>query len=360
MKYLIGFIIGAALLGGGLYIGTEQKNDEHTHSDEHHDEDDHQHEQALVAKEPVRADGSFTISTSFYPLQFALERIAGDNAEVINIGAGRDPHDFRPSTQAIRILQSSDLVVLQGANFEPWGEEVAAQLHTSGIPILFTTAALDLSEHTDDEHSDEHADEGHADIEHKDDNHHEDEEGAHHDDAHEHGQFDPHTWLDPVLYSETVAQLADALATLDPEFAAVYAANAATLQAELTELDTAYQTRLSNCQYEEAIISHDAFGYLAARYDLILHPIAGLSTQDTPSARTLANLREEAADGVGAILLEESSITAYGDTLARETGLSTLSINPVAFTVPEGSDYFTLMNDNLDTLVTAFACHETN
>lgn len=340
MKYLIGLIIGAALLGGGWYVLQELSSDDAYNADHHHEQEP-AHERELVAKEPVRADGTFTISTSFYPLQFALERIAGAHAEIINIGAGRDPHDFRPSTHAIRTLQESDLVVLQGAGFEPWGEDVASQLTASEIPLLIVTTALHLSD---------------SDTSHDEDDEAENENG--HEEEHDHGQFDPHTWLDPVLFSETVEHLADALATLDPEFADVYMTNAATLEAELAALDTQFQTRLTNCRYDEAIISHDAFGYLADRYHLTLHPIAGLSTQDTPSATILAKLKTEAEEGVGAILLEESSVTAYGDTLARETGLTTLSINPIAFTIPEGATYLTLMEANLDTLVTAFACYE--
>lgn len=335
MKYLLGIIIGIVLAGGGWYIAKERDHHDETHNADSH-EDDHHHEVELTAKKPVRADGTFTISTSFYPLQFALERIAGSNADIINIGAGRDPHDFRPSTQAIRTLQDSDLVVLQGAGFEPWGEDVAAQLTASSIPLLFATDDLSLSVHTGDHHHDE-------------------ETEAHHNDTH--AQLDPHTWLDPVLFADTVDHLGEALATLDPEFATAYTANAEALQAELAALHTSYQTRLVNCAYDEAIISHDAFGYLASRYQLEMHPIAGLSTQDTPSATTLATLRKEAAAGVGAILLEDSSVTAYGETLARETGLTTLTINPIAFSVPEGSDYLSLMHDNLDTLVTAYACN---
>ena len=71
---------------------------------------------------------------------------------------------------------------------------------------------------------------------------------------------------------------------------------------------------------------------------------------------TLAALREEAAEGIGAILLEESSITAYGETLARETGLQTLSLNPISYVIPDGEDYLTLMQKNLDAFAFALKC----
>lgn len=192
--------------------------------------------------------------------------------------------------------------------------------------------------------------------EHHDDEHHHSEHKDEHD-HHAHGAYDPHTWLDPVLFGETVTHLTEAVSTLDPENAEAYEANAAALQAELTALHAEYETGLATCAVDEVITSHDAFGYVADRYGITIHSIAGISTQDVPSAQTLAELKEEAEEGVNAILLEESSVTAFGETLARETGLETLSVNPIAFVVPEGEDYLSLMRANLETFKAALACN---
>lgn len=318
------------------------------------------------------------VATSFYPLQFALEQIVGEAGEVINIGAGRDPHDFRPSTRDIANLKQADVVVLQGADFEPWGDDIQASLEVDGVPVLIATSDIELHEGGHDHTEDESKEGDHADEHHKEEIHdeateyaHQDEhEGEHHDDhesttqtdthddSHDHGAYDPHTWVDPVLMGETVEYLADELAALDPTNAQMYQDNAAALQAELTRLHTEYQDRLANCSLSEVITSHEAFGYVGDRYDFEIHTIAGLSTQDTPSVTKLAELEGKAAEGVGAILLEENSITAYGETLARETGLQTLSVNPIAYVIPAGADYFSLMRDNLTTFAVALDCNE--
>jgi len=353
MKYTIGIIIGLVLIALGAYFVASNQG-----------------------SEPSNEEGqSLSITTSFYPLQFALERIVGEFGTVTNIGAGRDPHNFEPSTQDMVTLQRSDLVVLQGADFEPWGDDVIARLEADNVPVIIATADIKLHEgghdhgkkdspdmeHADEPHDDEHADE------HKKESHYDDhEEGAHsdehteesHDDGHEHGAYDPHTWLDPVLFSEMVEHLTKKIAALDPSNAVVYRENAATLQAELAVLNTEYANRLASCELDEVITSHDAFGYLADRYNFKVHSIAGLSTQDTPSVTTLAELREEAAEGIGAILLEENSITAYGETLARETGLQTLRVNPIAYIIPANETYLTLMRKNLDSFVIALVCNE--
>jgi len=331
MKYTIGTIIATLVVVGGGYVLLNSQESENGF-----EEDTEQ----------------LSIATSFYPLQFALERIVGDLGTVTNIGAGKEPHDFQPSTQNILALQKADMVVLQGADFEPWGDDVIARLEADGVPVVIATANIEL--HEAGHHHDEA---GHEEQEH--DGEHEEESNEHgHEDEHEHGAYDPHTWLDPVLFGEMVQHMADEIAVVDPDNANEYRANASTLQSELAVLDAEYKNTLVNCELDEVITSHDAFSYVAERYEFEVHSIAGLSTQDTPSATILAELKEEAEEGIGAILLEENSITAYGETLARETGLQTLSINPIAYIVPTGEDYVTLMRSNLNIFATALKCDE--
>lgn len=343
MKRTVGIILGVVvLLGSGFLLANSQN-------------------QAQTTQEVT----GLSIANSFYPLEFALERILGDLGTVTNVGAGRDPHNFEPSTQDMVALKRADAVVLQGADFEPWGDTVAASLEVDNVPVIIATSNIDLHEggheHEEDEsHSSEHEGE-HFEDEHEEeheDEPHDDEHQEQHNDEHTHGAYDPHTWLDPVLMSEMVGHLAAEIALLDPANAGAYLANAGSLQEQLAGLHTRYENRLTNCTLDEVITSHDAFGYLGDRYDFQIHTIAGLSTQDTPSATTLAKLRAEAAEGIGAILLEENSITAYGETLARETGLQTLSINPISYVIPDGADYVSLMEDNLSTFAAALNCND--
>lgn len=343
MKYTVGMIIGVALLiGGGYLLFTNQAGD------------------VTVIDVTEQGDGStLSVTTSFYPLQFAVERIVGERGTVTNIGAGRDPHNFEPSTQDMVVLQRSDMVVLQGADFEPWGDDVKARLEADGIRVAIATADLTLHEggHAHDEHGDEHVEESHDDEPAHEDEHADEHTEESHDDEHAHGAYDPHTWLSPVLFSQMVDHLTTEISAVDPANAATYEANAAALKAELATLDAEYAARLATCTLDEVITSHDAFGYLADEYNFSVHAIAGLSTQDTPSIATLAELRAEAQEGIGAILLEENSITAYGETLARETGLQTLRINPIAYVIPENEDYLSLMRANLDIFATALQCN---
>lgn len=326
----ITLIIGISifLLGGWLWWS-------------HHDDHGHDHYEAwpIVAKEPVRADGTFSIVTSFYPLTFITEQLAGDLAEVKNLSAGQDPHDYQLTVNDKLAIERADLVIIQGADFESWGDSIIHQLQKKQAPLIVATANLHLLEH--EEHDD-----------------HEEVEGGHENegDDHDHGLYDPHTWFDPILMKQKVETVVTALITLDPENATVYKMNAAALLSKFDELHEAYSSALQSCKVEEAIVSHNIFGYVTERYGIKTHAIAGLSTQDTPSATLLAELTAEAEEGITTILTEESSVTAFAETLARETGLMLQPINPIEFSIPESADYFSLMRSNLAALVIAYSC----
>jgi len=357
MKYFIGIIIALLALAGGWYFFSTNTTESNP-----------------AAQTGSQTD-TFSIATSFYPLEFIANEITGGLANVTNVGAGQDPHDFQPNTQDVLALMSADLVILQGADFEPWGEKIEKQLRANNTPVFIATQDIALHEykdahddHGEEEHADEH--DSHEEDEHGHDDHgdeHADEHDGHEEkglddhgdehDEHNHGSFDPHVWLDAVLLSDIVEHLTEAIVKLDPQNQASYEANAKNLQLKLTTLHEEYTNKLANCTLDEAITSHDAFGYVAERYNIEIHAITGLSTQDTPSATMLASLKEEAEEGVGAILLEKNNIAAYGETLARETGLQTLDIHPIAY-VTLDEDYFSLMRSNLNSFATALQCNE--
>ena len=337
MKYTIGIIVALCLLGGGWYLASDEQNGGEKSPE-------------VITQ---NAEPALAIVTSFYPLQFATERIVGDLGLVTNIGANVDPHNYEPSTQDIVALEQADLVVLQGVDFEPWGDDVAEQLEANGVVVHIATENITLTESEDHEDEDEeHEGEDESDEDKEEGEEHEEEE---HD---SHGEFDPHTWLDPILFGEMVEDLTIAIIAVNPKNAEVYKANATKLQTELSGLNNRYKNRLASCELDEVITSHDAFSYVAKRYHFSVHSIAGISTQDTPSATTLATLRKEAAEGIGAILLEENNITAYGETLARETGLKTLGLSSIAYAIPTGENYLTLMQKNLDAFAVALKCDE--
>ena len=152
--------------------------------------------------------------------------------------------------------------------------------------------------------------------------------------------------------------VADSLADVDPEHAADYRANAADLRADLEELDSAYSSRLSDCERDTVVVSHDAFGYLS-RYGVHIAPIAGLSPDAEPTPADLAELHELIDhDGITTVFSETLAPPRLSQTLADDAGVTTEVLDPVEGLTDDTADedYLSLMERNLGVLERANGC----
>ena len=180
--------------------------------------------------------------------------------------------------------------------------------------------------------------------------------------AGEQAPLDPHVWLDPLLASQQVQAIAKALQSLDPEHAQEYAANADAYLRRLDEVHQKYVEGLRACKSRVLVTSHAFVSYLASQYGLKTIAIAGLSPEAEPSPGRLAQLVEEIkAQGVTAVYFESLVNPAVAETLARETGVQALALNPIEGLTPQeqaqGIDYLTLMRANLVNLRQGLRCN---
>ncbi|MGH1426346.1 MAG: metal ABC transporter substrate-binding protein [Arenicella sp.] len=330
----------------------------------------------------VVAEESKSIVTSFYPLAFMAEQIVKDKAQVINMAGSVDVHAYEPSPQDLVKLNQANLVIFQGAELEPWTDGVIPELKSKGGATLEVSHHLELAKMEEHgEHEDEHkgSEQGKHHDELDKDQHDESKEGKHqalkedkhegsedghheeegHHDEHHHGEYDPHTWLDPILAQQMVDEILEAVVAIDSANKTFYQSNAQILKGKFAQLDKDFQSGLAQCGNKELIISHDAYGYLARRYNFEAHTITGFSPHDEPSAKILAELKEEAKEGITHILVEENNVRRFADTLARETGLATLPANPLGRgTLDSQKNFFDVMNENLNSFKIALNCRE--
>ena len=272
--------------------------------------------------------GDVEVVASFYPLAEAAERVAGDRASVSNLTpAGSEPHDLELATDQVEDLEDADLVVVLGRGFQPAVEQVAERREGPTLELLRELPVPDEGDV---------AEEG--------------EEG-----------LDPHVWLDPVLMASIVDEVAASLEALDPEGAEVYAANAAAYRAELEELGDSYEAVLSGCERSTIVVAHDAFGWLAARYDLTQEGIAGLSPEAEPSPARLAELSDLVGElGITTVFTEALVSPRVAEALAREAGVEVAVLDPIEGISEErladGAGYTSVMQENLDALGDALGC----
>src|SRR5690606_25924175 len=106
---------------------------------------------------------------------------------------------------------------------------------------------------------------------------------------HDHGDTDPHFWLDPTRLAQLAVPVAELLAEVDPAGAEGYTARAAALVDDLHALDEEMATGLASCERDVIVTAHSAFGYLVHRHGLEQVGISGLDPDAEPSP---ARLRE--------------------------------------------------------------------
>ena len=287
---------------------------------------------------------------SFYPLAWVTERVAGDDWTVENLTqAGQEPHDLELDVAQTARLESADLVVLLH-DFQPAVDET---VDTAGVTAFDAGEAVELhpvAEHDDAAHEEGHEDEAHEEEVHEDEGHEED--------GHDHGDLDPHFWLDPLLMADLGDAVAAQLAEADAEGAQTYEDNAADLRAELEQLDEEYDAGLATCERDATVVSHEAFGYLA-RYGLHFDAIAGLSPDAEPTAADLGRLQELIrTEGITTVFSERLASPKMSETLADDLGIVTDVLDPIEGLSEDTADedYLSLMRQNLEALQQANGC----
>ena len=288
------------------------------------------------------------VVTGFYALEYVAERIAGDRAQVSSLTTpGQEPHDAELTVSQTAEVAEADLVVhLSG--FQPVVDEAVEQSEAARVVDVAEAADLVASEeHGAHEHAGEHeGEEEHAEEEHADE--HEAE-----------GEPDPHFWLDPERMAAVGDDVTEALVAVDPEGEETYRANLEDLQSDLAALDREMSTGLSACELDTVVVSHNAFQYLASRYDLDIHSIAGLSPDAEPSAAHIRELQDLIEDeGLTTVFHETLTTAQMSETLSQDLGLETAVLDPIEGLSDETADedYFSLMRRNLDALQEANGC----
>lgn len=278
------------------------------------------------------ADRPLRVVAGFYPLAYAAEQVGGDAVEVINLTPpGGEAHDLELSPQQVAEIGEADLIVYI-PGFQPALDEAIEQVAPDRA--LNVTEALTLLP------AEDHADEGEA--------------GHAHDDGALDG--DPHVWLNPLNMATIGDEIATRLSELSP--AGPFATGAAALTSAMDALNSEWAQGTAQCRSRDLVVSHEAFGYLAAQYDFAQIGIAGLSPDAEPSPARLAEVADLVRDrGITTIYYETLVDPSVAETLAAETGASTAVLDPLEGLVPGSTgNYVTVMQDNLEQVRAGQGC----
>lgn len=279
------------------------------------------------------------VVTTFYPLTFLAQEIGGDQIETTQlIPNNTELHGWEPSASHIMAAEDADIILYNGAGADHWMEDdiIPALSSSQTRTVVETTEGLTLIANQEDEHEHEEAGE----------------------EEHDHGAYDPHTWLSPFMAKQQAEKIYNALVAVDPSHESYYTERWLNLKNTLEELDTEYQNSLSNASKSVIFVSHEAFGYLADRYGFTQHGVIGISADEQPSTATIADMVEEMEEHQTYVLYvdpvySDEYIQTIKNEVQTQTGQTVTVLELYLMLGPfEDLDYLAQMQSNLSNLKT--------
>ena len=243
-----------------------------------------------------------TAAVSILPQAYFVERIAGGRVAVmVLVGPGDPPATYEPTPRQLTDLADARVYFRIGVPMEQALVPRLARNHPQ-LAVVDTRGAQTATPHA-----------AAPQLTHADD----------------HGEHDPHVWLSPRIAADQAAVIAATLARLDQSGADLYRSNLATLQAELTALDTEIGALLAPVRGGTVFVFHPAFGYLCGDYGLeqVAIEAGGLAPSPKHLTEVLSSAR---AMGAQAIFVQPQSSTTAATTVATELGIEVVTLDPLA------------------------------
>lgn len=285
-----------------------------------------------------------------FPLAWMAEQIAPDAEVTLLSAGGLEAHDLEITPSQREAIETSDVVLFVGEiGYQPQAEEAVASAGGEAVSLSEVAGPERLLERGEGAHGEEGG-EAHA----------EGAEGEEGDVEHEEAVVDPHIWFSPEVMADAAVRAGEAFAAADPDNAGVYESNAERLVSELSALGDDLDGLFGDgCTHAEAIVSHEAYGYLLEPYGVEQHGVTGINPEAGASSGELAELVGEIeTEGFGHVLTEPVEGREGAETLAREAGVELLEISPLDAVTEEqaASGFIELVRRQAAQFATALGC----
>ncbi|MCU0476167.1 MAG: zinc ABC transporter substrate-binding protein [Anaerolineae bacterium] len=255
------------------------------------------------------------------------------------MGAGVDPHLYKPTESDIAAMSRADAVIYSGLHLEGQFDAVFEALAERGVTIYaiatpvkeqgFTLGGFDLSEEL-------------VNVD------------------------DPHFWFDPRNWELSALATAEVLAELLPDHAEVITATAEAYALDLQAVYAWSLEAMATVPEDQRVLvtSHDAFNYFGDAVGWEVRGLQGLSTADEAGVADIQAVAAFVADRGIPVLFVESSVPPQALNAVREAVVANggaVEIAPYtlysdAMDAPEtfGGTYIGMYASNVAFIVTAF------
>lgn len=273
------------------------------------------------------------VVATFVPMYWFTKAVAGDLAQVeVLVPPGTEVHEYQAKPADVQAIAQADVLVKNGLGLEEFLSGTVKNAQNTELNEIDASTGIETLADDDRDRSGEKAGESHE---------------------HEHSAGNPHVWLDPVRAKQQVANIRDGLIAADPENKATYQANAAAYTQQLEALDREFQQRLQkypNCTF---VTFHDAYPYLANRYDLKEVAVVEIP-EDQLSPTDVRNTIDAVKQyKVKALFGEPGTDNKLLQGLSQDLNLNLSPIDPLESGPLDPQHYFTAMKANLQNLESA-------
>lgn len=268
---------------------------------------------------PQQPTERIPVLASILPLADFTRQVGGDRVSVeVLVPPGASPHTYEPTPAQLKALSEARLLVLNGMGLEFWADKLVGAAGNPNLLVVNTAEGLTIIRDDEQEREGDHA----------------------------HAGGNPHVWLSPLCAVHQVERIRDALVAVDPSNADYYRANAARYIGELRALDEEMRRKIASFSCKRFVAFHGAWVYLARDYGLeqaaVVEKVPGQEPSPAEAAEIIRTVR---AAGARAIVAEPQFSAKAAQTIAAESGVPILFLNPLGD--PPEYRYLDTMRHNL-------------
>ena len=281
-------------------------------------------------------DDSLSIVATTYPIYLFVSEVVKDvDGVTVTPLIQQDIsclHDYTLTVQDMKILESLDLLVINGAGLDNFILEATSIPDSSIIDCSVNICPFPQSG-------------GHS---------HEGEEISSHDST----DLDPHFWMDPARAAAMLQTIKARLIELDPDHKEQYQKNGEKAAAELLAEKDKMNSRLSTLSTRKLITFHDGFAYFADAFGLSIL----LSVEEEEGKEASAQVISEAIQLIQthklpAIFTEINGSDSTANAIAREADVEVYPLSMIMSGSTENPGihlYLSAMHENMNTILRAF------
>ena len=250
------------------------------------------------------------VAVSVYPLAQLVSYIGGPDVRVVDLAPpGVQPEGLRLSTGQEAEMRSAGLVVAVGDGYQPQVEAARKSDHH----YLAVLPAVS-------------------------------------------GQAQPYEfWLDPYLMAKAAAALATALTAADPAGRQQFQNGSNDFQSVAASIESDFESTFTQCEDSYFVTADDAFGRMAASFDLVDVPVSTVGATKAISTLSVRNLP--------AVFSEVGVPSGPVEEVAHRAGVKVESLDPLELAPAPGTaaeTYFASMEQDLTDMEGPLACDTSN